>query len=119
LQYVREAPVWANPKDRPALALLREYATSEYAATEALAVWLQKLVPGLPPIGAFPSHFLNYNDVAFRHVLPFVQREHALNLTHLADDATALGLEVPTPLAALLTIKNHNAAAIAQLDSTG
>jgi hypothetical protein len=101
------------------LALLRECASSEHAATEALAMWLQKLVPGTPPLGPFPSHFLHYNDAAFRHILPFVQKEHSLNLTHLAADAADLGSDVPTPLAALLTIKNHNAAAIAQLGSTG
>src|SRR5262245_8586178 len=90
LQYVRKAPLWADPKERPALERLRSMAQAELDATDALGLWLQKQRAGILHLGPFPTGFVDFNDSAFRHVLPSLVREQAHLVNELETDAAAV-----------------------------
>ena len=74
LQYSREVPLWAAPKDRPTLDRLHEIAQSERQATDALATWLQRHHAGILHLGAYASSYLSLNDVNFSRLLPHRRR---------------------------------------------
>jgi hypothetical protein len=118
LQYVREAPVWVAPADRPALAKLRALAGAEAAAVEALGQYLQKQRVGLVWLGPFPPEFTDVNDAALHHLLPRLVREQdraaaalAADLARIADpDARALAER-------LLALKRQHRAALEALSA--
>jgi hypothetical protein len=120
LQYVHKAPLWAGPKERPALERLRSMAQAELNATDALASWLQKQRAGIPHLGPFPSGFLNLNDSAYRHVLPTVVREQVQLLGELEADAAAIAEPgAKTLLETMLSLKRaHQAELSTVLAST-
>jgi hypothetical protein len=91
LQYVREVPVWVGPGDRPALQKLRNLATAEMDAIDAVGRHLQKRRIGLATLGPFPPEFTDVNDAALHHLLPKLVREQKEAATDVEAALTKLG----------------------------
>ena len=86
LQYAVAVSIWVGPKDRQALARLRDLAAAEQAATDAIGRYLQKNQAGLGYLGPFPSQFTTVNDAALSFLLPAIVREHRENVAALEAD---------------------------------
>ena len=90
LQYVRQAPPYVGPPDRPKVAKLQQMADEERATLETLGEYLDRARVTLPHTGAFPTAFTNYNFVALRKVLPILREDQAKGLAQLEQDAAGL-----------------------------
>jgi hypothetical protein len=102
LQYLREAPVWVGPADRPALQKLRALATAERDALDALGRHLQKRREGLASLGPFPPEFTDVNYAALHYLLPKLVKEQKRSAADVEADLTRLGDDPARPLVELL-----------------
>jgi hypothetical protein len=111
LQYAREVPLWAAPKERPALAQLHEIARTEGQATDALATWLQRHHAGILHLGPYASNYLSLNDMGLCRLLPRITQDHARLLLILETDAAALAgvMNGQSVLSDLVSLKRRHA----------
>lgn len=90
LQYVRQAVPYAGPADRPVLDRILAMSRTEAEHLDRLAEYLDDHRVRIPPPGAFPSPFTNYNFMAVRKVLPRLVEEESYGLAALEKAGSTL-----------------------------
>jgi rubrerythrin len=90
LQYVAQAAPFAAPTDRTVLDRVRGLADAEAGTLDELSEYLDQNRVPLPPPGAFPTAFTNYNFVAVRKLVPKLVEDEAHGLAALERDAAVL-----------------------------
>jgi hypothetical protein len=109
LQYVREVPLWVSTADRAVLSKLKEFASAEQAATDALGRYLQKRKVGLSTLGPYPSSFTTVNDSALNHILPRLAAEQRTLTVALETDLARVGEpDASAHLGELLRLKRQH-----------
>lgn len=90
LQYVRQALPYAGRADRPVLDRVLAMSRAEAEILDRLTEYLDDQRVRIPPPGAFPSPFTNYNFMAVRKILPRLIEDEAGGLAALEKAASTM-----------------------------
>ena len=90
LQYVRHAPPYTAPTERPLATRLVEMADSERNSIGGFVDFLDRSRITVPHVGGFPTVFTNYNFIAMRKMLPLLVTDQSTGLAALERDANNL-----------------------------